>query len=226
MITESGDHALGRSCQRFVNEVRARIQPDEGDRRWTVGTGSSLQRDPGVVPRSWRVAPDPVAVRNLGALVCGWPSPSAIPDGTTPLTPPVGCASSVHDPSCGFALYRGSSATTWTVDGRPDLLVQSGCFAWTVFKDNAEAVAGVAATAGVALGGAEAAGTSNNILRIGPAYEGGPSRVSLGAQQKHWKELPGWRQQLQPFRVHMERQRGGVTYNLTGRSWRLWGGWQ
>jgi hypothetical protein len=37
MITEVGGHALGRSCQRFVNELRARTHPDGGDPRRTFG---------------------------------------------------------------------------------------------------------------------------------------------------------------------------------------------
>ena len=40
MTTEVGDHALGRSCQRFVNELRARTHPDGGDRARTFGAGS------------------------------------------------------------------------------------------------------------------------------------------------------------------------------------------
>lgn len=52
----------------------------------------------------------------------------------------------------------------------------------------------------------------NNIVRAGPAYEGGPFRVSLGAQQKYWAKLPAWRRVLQPMHVHMERARGGVTF--------------
>lgn len=66
----------------------------------------------------------------------------------------------------------------------------------------------------------------NHILRIGPTYQGGPFRVSLGAQRRHWQQLPVWRQRLQPFHVHMERARAGVTYNPSGRSMRLWGNWR
>ncbi len=38
MITEAGDHASGRSGQRLVNELRARIHPDGGNPRRTFGT--------------------------------------------------------------------------------------------------------------------------------------------------------------------------------------------
>lgn len=42
----------------------------------------------------------------------------------------------------------------------------------------------------------------NNIVRIGPVTKGGPFRVSLGAQRKHWLKLPVWRQKVQPIHVH------------------------
>ncbi len=66
----------------------------------------------------------------------------------------------------------------------------------------------------------------NQLIRIGPQKNGGPFRVSLGAQQTHWKKLPRWRQIVQPVHVHLERARAGVTYNPTGKSWKLWGTWK
>jgi RHS repeat-associated protein len=67
---------------------------------------------------------------------------------------------------------------------------------------------------------------SNNILRVGSETAGGPIGVSIGAAPKHWAKLPAWRQKFQPFHVHMERQRGGITHLPSGRSQRLWGDWQ
>ncbi len=66
----------------------------------------------------------------------------------------------------------------------------------------------------------------NQIFRAGPVTEGGAFRVSIGAQQKYWAKMPAWRRAMQPIHVHMERARGGVTYNPSGRSWRLWGDWR
>jgi hypothetical protein len=66
----------------------------------------------------------------------------------------------------------------------------------------------------------------NNIVRVGPAFKGGPFRISVGPQQKYWQQMPGWRQRLQPYHLHMERAKGGITYNPTGQSTRLWGSWK
>ena len=66
----------------------------------------------------------------------------------------------------------------------------------------------------------------NNILRVGKQNAESPFRVSLGAQQRHWNKMPTWRQKVQPWHVHMERARAGITYNPTGRTWRMWGSWK
>lgn len=55
--------------------------------------------------------------------------------------------------------------------------------------------------------------------------QGGPFRVSIGAQAKYWAKLPAWRQRLQPFHVHLERTRGGITHNPTGWT-RGYGRWK
>lgn len=65
----------------------------------------------------------------------------------------------------------------------------------------------------------------NNIIRIGPGYEGGPFRVSLGAQKKHWNNMPKWRQRIQPIHIHLERSKGLIVRNSKPgkRPIRLWG---
>ncbi|MFK3676209.1 hypothetical protein ACI2IP_00675 [Microbacterium sp. NPDC090218] len=66
----------------------------------------------------------------------------------------------------------------------------------------------------------------NNILRIGPSTKGAPIRVSIGAQLKYWEKMPVWRQRIQPWHVHMERKSAGITYNPSGKSWKMWGDWK
>jgi len=51
----------------------------------------------------------------------------------------------------------------------------------------------------------------------------------MPAPRKHpnyWAKLPAWRQKLQPFHVHMERQRRGIAHLPSGKSQKLWGNWQ
>ena len=61
---------------------------------------------------------------------------------------------------------------------------------------------------------------SNNTTIRGYTY--GAGRLSM--------TIPGTgeftRRALQPFHIHMERARGGITFNPSGRSWRMWGNWQ
>ncbi|MGX1576660.1 RHS repeat-associated core domain-containing protein [Cellulosimicrobium funkei] len=88
------------------------------------------------------------------------------------------------------------------------------------------AVTSVNSKAKAVIGAAKAKLKKNNIIRLGPTVKGGPFRVSLGAQKRHWDKMPRWRQVLQPIHVHMERAKAGVTWNPSGRSERLWGGWK
>lgn len=62
----------------------------------------------------------------------------------------------------------------------------------------------------------------NNVIRIGPQADN-TWRVSLGAQKKHWDKLPAWRQSVQPYHVHMQRSKGGIIHNPSGRIYRMWG---
>lgn len=64
----------------------------------------------------------------------------------------------------------------------------------------------------------------NNIIRIGPTPAGN-MRVSLGAQLKHWEKMKPLRRLLQPAHIHMEKARAGITWNPTGKSWKIWGKW-
>lgn len=105
---------------------------------------------------------------------------------------------------------------------------ESGCGYWDSVKYGA--IGTGEAAAATALWYTPLKGTKwlpkNNLLRVGPASTGGPFRVSFGAQQKYWQQMPRWRQLLQPFHVHMERAKGGITWNPTGQSTRLWGTWK
>jgi len=66
----------------------------------------------------------------------------------------------------------------------------------------------------------------NSVLPIGPQKAGTPFRVSIGAAGNHWSKFPTWRKILQPFHIHLEAAKGGVTWNFTGWTKRLWGNWK
>jgi len=66
----------------------------------------------------------------------------------------------------------------------------------------------------------------NSVLRVGSPAAGAPFRVSLGAARTHWNKLPMWRKILQPFHIHLEKSKGGFTWNFTGWHRRLWGTWK
>ncbi|MCZ2818307.1 RHS repeat-associated core domain-containing protein [Modestobacter sp. VKM Ac-2984] len=52
---------------------------------------------------------------------------------------------------------------------------------------------------------------NNSVLRMGNKGKDGAFRISAGGAEKYWKQMPAWRQRLQPFHVHLERSRGAVT---------------
>jgi hypothetical protein len=65
----------------------------------------------------------------------------------------------------------------------------------------------------------------NNFIRIGKTPDG-QRRVSIGAQKKHWDAMSPSRQRLQRFHLHLERRKGGLTDNKTGRTIWKYGDWK
>ncbi|WP_417504842.1 hypothetical protein [Microbacterium sp.] len=65
----------------------------------------------------------------------------------------------------------------------------------------------------------------NNVIRIGKPNANSAFRISLGPQKKHWNNLSVRRQNIQRWHLHLERGKGGLTYNPTGRTVWKYGKW-
>ena len=79
---------------------------------------------------------------------------------------------------------------------------------------------------GVSKGATAVASKARTVLNKNNFFRPLNGRVSFGAAPNYWDKLPAWRKVLQPVSAHFERAKGGITWNPTRSSVRLWGNWK